>query len=120
MEKQWVNRIKRNICEIFWEETAKITNRTEVPPIVPTSKFYFISTYRFGMTFLTVFQEETPPILIMEFQHLVIEIVQEYFGSNGVTEQSIRENFSILLQVCIHTCIDMPNPIHVADESMSK
>lgn len=30
IEKQWATRLKRSVCEIFWEETAKITNRMEV------------------------------------------------------------------------------------------
>lgn len=71
----------------------------QVPPIVPTPKFFFLSTSRFGLTFLTVFLEETSPIFIMEFQYLLIDIIKEYFGGDAVTEQSIRENFSILLQV---------------------
>lgn len=99
IEKQWVSRLKRNVCEIFWEETAKITNRTEVPPIVSTSRYFFLSTYRFGLTFLSVFIAETPPVFIMEFQHLLSDIIAEYFGGSTVSETSIRENFSILLQL---------------------
>jgi hypothetical protein len=99
IEKQWQSRLKRAVCEIFWDETAKITNRTEVPPIVSTSKYFFLSTYRFGLTFLSVFTSETPPVFIMEFQHLLGDIVAEYCGGDSVNEQSIRENFSILLQL---------------------
>lgn len=35
----------------------------------------------------------------MEFHHLLIDVLQEYFAGNELTEQSIRENFSLLLQV---------------------
>ncbi len=99
IEKQWASRLKRSVCEIFWDETAKITNRNEVPPIVSTSKYFFLSTYRFGLTFLSVFLSESPPVFIMEFQHLLGDIIAEYFGGDAVNEQSIRENFSILLQL---------------------
>jgi len=99
IEKQWTSKHKRNVCEIFWDESSKLSSRAEVPPIVFTSKYYFLSTWRFGLTFLSVYVQESPPVFIMEFQHLLGDIIAEYFGGDAVNEQSIRENFSILLQL---------------------
>jgi len=99
IEKQWAGRLKRNVCEIFWDETAKISSRVEVPPIVSTPRFFFLSSYRFGLTFLTVVTEDVPPVFIMEFHALIADVIQEYFGADAVNEQSIRENFTILLQL---------------------
>jgi hypothetical protein len=99
IEKQWTSKHKRTVCEIFWDETSKLSSRAEVPPIVHTNKFFFLSTWRFGLTFLSVYVAESPPVFIMEFQHLLGDIIAEYFGGDAVNEQSIRENFSILLQL---------------------
>lgn len=73
-----------------------------------TSKYYFLSTHRWGLTFLSVFTAETPPVFIMEFQHFLCDVIAEYFGVNAtavgagernVNETTVRENFSILLQL---------------------
>lgn len=107
LEKHWIgSNIKRNVIEIFWEistqmlnnsTTSNNKNRAEIPSIITTPKYYFISTFRSSITLLTIFTTEQQPLLIGEFHQSIITIFIDYF--NELNETTIRENFSIALQL---------------------
>mmetsp|Transcript_38226 Transcript_38226/g.75252 ORF Transcript_38226/g.75252 Transcript_38226/m.75252 type:complete len:415 (+) Transcript_38226:60-1304(+) len=97
IEKHWSGRVKRNVTEIFWEELNKAPKRSEVPPVIATPKYYLIHVQRNDLTFLSTVQNETPPLLILEIQHRIVSVLQEYLKK--LSETKIRENFSTVLQL---------------------
>ena len=44
--------------ELFWEQVAKCAKRDDVPPIIPTTKYYLVNIYRGGMYFLATLSGE--------------------------------------------------------------
>jgi hypothetical protein len=148
LEKHWRGKMKRTICEVFWEEVNKVPNRFEVRgspptasrctlcccwlprcvvqllPIFATPKCYMIATYRFGLFWLTCVQKELQPLLILETQARIIDVLVQvasnppslcilslshlwfmclqYFSDGRLNESILRENFSTVLQVTAH------------------
>ena len=145
IEKHYRSSSTRAICETFWEEVCKYPRREvrrelhlkpawhsaalsltpvfwcgasqDVPPIIPTSKFYLFSIYRNGLFFLAnvasevnrvhsrlarrftlVYRPQAPPLYIIEFLHRVFDIFRAYF--DVVDEATIKRNFSTVYQVC--------------------
>jgi len=97
VEKQWLGRVDREVCGLFFEVTAKETNRTDISPIVPAGQYYFLQTTRNDIFFLTIVDAETNPAIILEFQQLVLDTLLTYI--NSISENSIRENFVLVYQL---------------------
>jgi len=98
IEKHWRNKVKRTVCELFWEEVNKASSRAEVNPVIGTAKHYMISTIRYDLTLLTVVEKETPPLFVLETQNRILDVLIEYFG-NKIHESVCREHFSIIYQL---------------------
>jgi len=97
IEKHWRARVKRTVCEVFWEEVNKVSSKTEVLPIITTPKFYMIHIQRYGLFFLSAIQKEVVPLLVVEALHRVVDIFIQYFTT--VNETALRENFSTVYQI---------------------
>jgi AP-3 complex subunit mu len=103
IEKHWRGKVKRNICEVFWEEASKATGskkeaKSEVLPIICTPKYYLVHVLRSDLTFLSAVSKETTPLMIFEELHKMIEIFVGYW-STSLTETLVRENFSTIYQL---------------------
>ncbi len=94
-----VSKMKRTICELFWEEVTKVNSRWELLPIFATAKCYMIATYRFGLFWLTCVQKEVSPLLVLETQSRIVDVLVAYFSDGRLNEGILRENFSTVLQV---------------------
>lgn len=98
IEKHWLGRVKRAVCDRFWEEVMAASSPEDVPPVVSTPKLYLVSTHRYGLFFLTAVPRETSPMLVFEVHHRIVDVLLQYFDGK-VSEASVRENFSTVYQL---------------------
>ena len=97
IEKHWKSVTPRAVCDFFWDEVNKYSIKEDVPPIIAASKYYLLNIYRDNLFLVGAVVQDTPPLLIIEFLHRILDIFVEYFGE--VDEVSIKENFSIVYQL---------------------
>ncbi|KAG5180913.1 Mu homology domain-containing protein [Tribonema minus] len=97
IEKHWREVTPRSVCDYFWDEVCKLEDREEIPPIMAVNKGFIISVYRYDMFLIAKVQQETPPLLCIEFLHRVLDILADYLGA--VDETSIKESFSLVYQL---------------------
>lgn len=98
IEKHWEGKVKRNVCDLFWEETNKCSSKPETSPLIYTPKYVLIHVYRFNLSFLTAVTKEVPPLLVIEALHRIIDVFLMYFN-NCLSETILKENFSIVYQL---------------------
>ncbi|RHY27060.1 hypothetical protein DYB32_007078 [Aphanomyces invadans] len=97
IEKHWRGITNRTVCDFFVEEVNKYKLREDVPPVIATSKHYFISVFREGLFLLAVVTNEIAPLFVIEFLHRVVAVFRDYFGS--FEESAIKDNFSTVYQL---------------------
>ncbi|RHY95584.1 hypothetical protein DYB31_004874 [Aphanomyces astaci] len=97
IEKHWRGITNRTVCDFFVEEVNKYKLREDVPPVIATSKHYFISVFREGLFLLAVVTNEISPLFVIEFLHRVVAVFRDYFGS--FEESAIKDNFSTVYQL---------------------
>lgn len=97
VEKQWLGRFDRQVCDLFFELTSKESNRVDIAPIIPIGPYYFLQTNRNDIFFLTIVEQETIPSVIFEFQQLVLDTLLTYIST--ISENAIRENFVLVYQL---------------------
>jgi len=68
-----------------------------VPPVLPTSKYYLFNVLRGGMFVLAAVSKEVPALLVTEFVHRILDVLELYLGE--VSEHSLTANFSTVYQV---------------------
>mmetsp|Transcript_15438 Transcript_15438/g.18893 ORF Transcript_15438/g.18893 Transcript_15438/m.18893 type:complete len:421 (+) Transcript_15438:29-1291(+) len=98
IEKHFGGNTKRYVCDLFWEEVSKYEHQKEVPPVLTKDNFYLINIRKNSLFFLTAIQQDTPPLLVFEMFHRIIEIFKTYFKDKKLDE-SMRENFSVIYQL---------------------
>jgi len=100
IEKHWYGKAKRTMCDLFLEQCAKYSSRSEVPPVIPASKYYLIHIYRFNLSFLTAVRKDSQPLMVIETLNTIVEVLLEYFAKdNRIGELELRENFSLVYQL---------------------
>ncbi|CAM9727877.1 unnamed protein product [Chrysoparadoxa australica] len=97
IEKHWRGRTKRSVCDFFWEEVCKCASKDHVAPVMQHGNTFLISVYREQIFIIACVEQETPPLLVIEFLHRVLDIFAEYFGT--VDEIAIKDNFSLVYQL---------------------
>ncbi|CAI5714363.1 unnamed protein product [Hyaloperonospora brassicae] len=97
IEKHWRGLTNRNVCDFFMEEVNKYREREDVPPIITTSKYYLVSTFRDDLFVLAVVTNEVSPLFVIEFLHRVLAVFRDYFGN--FDENAIKDNFSTVYQL---------------------
>ncbi|KDO26036.1 hypothetical protein SPRG_08689 [Saprolegnia parasitica CBS 223.65] len=108
IEKHWRGTTNRHVCDFFVDEVNKYKLREEVPPILNTSKHYFINVYREGLFVLAVISHEIMPLIVMELLHRVVSVFRDYFGT--FDENAIKDNFSTVYQL-LEEMIDNGYPL---------
>lgn len=83
LEKHWKSVVSRSVCDYFFEAREKAVDPENVPPVLQTPHHYLISIYRGKLFFLSVIQNEVPPLFVIEFLHRVADTIQvwHYFGN---------------------------------------
>lgn len=69
----------------------------DVPPVLPTSKYYLFNVLRGGVFVLVAVAKEVPALLVTEFVHRIIDVLELYLGT--VSERSLTAHFSTVYQV---------------------
>uniref|UniRef100_H3DGK1 AP-3 complex subunit mu-1 n=1 Tax=Tetraodon nigroviridis TaxID=99883 RepID=H3DGK1_TETNG len=85
LEKHWKRVVNRSVCDYFFEAKEKAVDPENVPPVLQTPHHYLISIYRGKLFFLSVVQNEVPPLFVIEFLHRVADTMQDYFGDCSET-----------------------------------
>ncbi|CAI5703498.1 hypothetical protein KXD40_001229 [Peronospora effusa] len=97
IEKHWRGLTNRNVCDFFMEEVNKYREREDVPPIITTSKYYFISVFRDDLFVLAVVTNEISPLFVIELLHRILAVFRDYFGN--FDENAMKDNFSTVYQL---------------------
>ncbi|XP_056903316.1 AP-3 complex subunit mu-1-like [Takifugu flavidus] len=90
LEKHWKSVVSRSVCDYFFEAREKAVDPENVAPVLQTPHHYLISIYRGKLFFLSVVQNEVPPLFVIEFLHRVADTIQDYFGD--CSEAAINDN----------------------------
>ncbi|XP_046845867.1 AP-3 complex subunit mu-1-like isoform X2 [Xenia sp. Carnegie-2017] len=96
LEKHWRSVLGRSVCDYFFEAQGKATSPEDIPPVIATGFSYLISIFRHDLFFVSVVENEVPPLFVIEFLHRVVDLIKEYFSD--CTETIIKENCVILLE----------------------
>ena len=97
LEKHWGEKVKRNLCDVFWEQVNKFSSKFDVPPVISIPGFIIFHITRNDLYFVTIVSEEVSPLFILEAQQKIVDMFQQYF--RNISERSIRDNFSTAYQL---------------------
>ncbi|XP_046843915.1 AP-3 complex subunit mu-1-like isoform X4 [Xenia sp. Carnegie-2017] len=96
LEKNWRSVLGCSVCDYIFEAQGKATSPEDIPPVIATGFSYLISIFRHDLFFVSVVENEVPPLFVIEFLHRVVDLIKEYFSD--CTETIIKENCVILLE----------------------
>ncbi|CEF62477.1 AP-3 complex subunit mu-2 [Strongyloides ratti] len=97
LEKHWKSVIHRSICDYFYEAQKKVSCPEDVLPVIATPHHYLINVYHNNLYLIAVTTTETPPLMVIEFLHRVIQTLKEYF--NDCSDTVIKENIVIVFEL---------------------
>ncbi|XP_046843923.1 AP-3 complex subunit mu-1-like isoform X1 [Xenia sp. Carnegie-2017] len=97
LEKHWRSVLGRSVCDYFFEAQGKATSPEDIPPVIATGFSYLISIFRHDLFFVSVVENEVPPLFVIEFLHRVVDLIKEYFSD--CTEAIIKENCVIVYEL---------------------
>lgn len=97
IEKQWGIKVKRSICDMFWEQVSRHSSKFDVPPVISIGDHYLIHITRNDLFFLTIVSGEVPPLFVLEAHQRIVDTFQTYFRS--VSESMMRDTFSLVYQL---------------------
>uniref|UniRef100_A0A3B5JVV3 AP-3 complex subunit mu-1 n=1 Tax=Takifugu rubripes TaxID=31033 RepID=A0A3B5JVV3_TAKRU len=89
LEKHWKSVVSRSVCDYFFEAKEKAVDPENVAPVLQTPHHYLISIYRGKLFFLSVVQNEVPPLFVIEFLFW-LNTDFDYFGD--CSEAAINDN----------------------------
>jgi len=69
----------------------------DVPPVITTPKFYYVSIQRNGLFFLAIVVEEVPPLLVIELLDRMCRVFKIYFGQ--LSEATLISNFTTVFML---------------------
>ncbi|TPX57145.1 hypothetical protein PhCBS80983_g04048 [Powellomyces hirtus] len=96
IEKHWRNTITGAVDE-FLKVSQKHSIPQEVPPVIATETHYLHHIFRSGLVFLSVVEEEVPPLSVLHFLHRLVDLLLDYFGA--LSEATLKENFVIVYEL---------------------
>lgn len=76
---------------------TRVQADNSLPPVIATPKYCLIHIKRQDLYFLAVLQQETSPLLILEWLNRVAETLHEYLGV--LSEESVKDNFVTVYQL---------------------
>ncbi|CAI2355516.1 unnamed protein product [Caenorhabditis sp. 36 PRJEB53466] len=97
IEKHWKSVIHRSICDYFFDVQKKSIQPDNVPPIISTPHHYLVNVYQNNMYLVAVITIETPPLMVIEFLHRVVQTFTQYFDE--FSDSSIKENCVIIFEL---------------------
>ncbi|CAJ0959174.1 unnamed protein product, partial [Mesorhabditis belari] len=97
LEKHWKSVIHRSICDYFFDAQRKASSPEDVPPVISTPHHYLISVYHNQIYLLAVTTSETPPLMVLEFLHRVVQTFTQYFDE--CSDSAIKDNIVIVFEL---------------------
>ncbi|UMM38823.1 hypothetical protein L5515_016140 [Caenorhabditis briggsae] len=97
LEKHWKSVIHRSICDYFFDIQKKSNHSEDVPPIISTPHHYLINVYQNNLYLVAVITIETPPLMVIEFLHRVIQTFSQYFDE--FSDSTIKENCVMVFEL---------------------
>ncbi|KAG9306556.1 hypothetical protein G9A89_004753 [Geosiphon pyriformis] len=97
IEKHWRGLINRQVVDYFNDQIGKVSSPEELTPVLSMSKYQLVHIQRSNLTFLSPVSSEVDPLMVLEFQHRIVDILTEYLGE--VSENTIKDNFDIVYQL---------------------
>ena len=105
IERHYRGLVSRSVAETFFTQHVQSNNPRDVLPVISTAKHYIVHVFKHDLFFVGIVQLETPPMLVTELLHKLIEILEEY--TQKVSEESIKQHFVTIYQVMISTSINI-------------
>lgn len=96
LEKHWKSVVNRSVCDYFFEAKEKAVDPENVPPVLQTPHHYLISIYRGKLFFLSVIQNEVPPLFVIEFLHRVADTMQVWLKFGNVLDTFILNRDTVV------------------------
>jgi len=98
IERHYRGLVSRTVVESFFTQHVQKQSRIQdVPPVIPSSKHYVIHIFRNDLFFVGVVQQESPPLLILELLHRIVDTLKEYMSV--LSEESIKQHFVTIYQL---------------------
>lgn len=97
LEKHWKSVVPQTICDYFFEVQRKVSEPTDIPPVIATPHHYLISVYRSEIFYVAVAQSEVPPLFVIEFLHRVCDTFTDYFSE--CNEQAINDHIVVVYEL---------------------
>uniref|UniRef100_A0A914Y1J5 MHD domain-containing protein n=1 Tax=Panagrolaimus superbus TaxID=310955 RepID=A0A914Y1J5_9BILA len=97
LEKHYKSVIHRSICDYFFEIQKKVDNPEDVLPVIQTPHHYLINIYHNSLYLIAVTLNETPPLMVIEILHRIVQTFVEYFGE--CSDSTIKENLVIVFEI---------------------
>jgi len=97
IEKHWRGLQSRAYVDEFWKEVSKCDLQSEVAPVIPHAKGFYIHIQRPGLFFLCTVSGEGPPLMTIEFLTDVYTTFKDYFKK--VDETTLKMNFVTVYQL---------------------
>jgi len=98
IEKNFRGIMSRVVVDQFWDEALKYSPYfSEVPPVIPTPRYYLVHLQKYSLFFLAVIARDVPPLWVLEFLNRVADIFSEYFSN--LNEFVLKDNFSTAYQL---------------------
>ncbi|KAH7706399.1 AP-3 complex subunit mu-2 [Aphelenchoides avenae] len=97
LEKHYKSVIHRSICDYFFDAQKKVAAPEDVPPVIPTPHHYLFNIYHNSLYLVAVTLSETPPLMVFEILHRVVQILAEYF--EDCSDATIKENLPLTIEL---------------------
>ncbi|CAG8496736.1 5007_t:CDS:10 [Ambispora leptoticha] len=97
IEKHWRGLINRQVVDYFNDQVGKVSSPEELVPVISVPKYQLVHVHRSNLTFLSPISSEVDPLMVLEFQHRIVDILTEYLGE--VSEATIKDNFDVVYQL---------------------
>lgn len=98
MEKHYKSVVPRSVLDYLFDAQKKATSPDNLPVIIPTpTPEFLITVQRCKLLFVSVVREEVSPLLVVEFLHRVVDILEDYFSA--CSEALIKEHFVLVYEL---------------------
>ncbi|CAD5234402.1 unnamed protein product [Bursaphelenchus xylophilus] len=97
LEKHYKSVIHRSICDYFFDSQKKTERCEDVSPVIATPHHYLFNVYHNNLYLIAVTISETPPLLIFEILHHMVNVFAEYFDE--FSDTTIKENIVTVFEL---------------------
>ena len=101
----------REVAEQFWGEACRRGGVAQAPSILALPRCYCFCVIRDEVCFLAAVEQETPPLLVLEFLGRLADLICDYF-TRPMTEANIRSNLTTVF-LLLEEMVDCGMPFTV-------